>query len=152
MKTIKKGKGRKRVLIVMLSIVGVVILVLAGGIVFTAPGRAELQNMTIGIVDFGRLRDGVYSGEYRGTKDGLRNAAVQVTIASGAVTEIRVSEGALANEKQTAKLTKDLSINDLFDKVIKSQSLQVDVISGATLTSNSLLKALENALDQAENK
>ncbi|HHV58206.1 MAG TPA: FMN-binding protein, partial [Firmicutes bacterium] len=37
-------------------------------------------------------------------------------------------------------------------EVIKSQSLQVDVISGATLTSKAHLKAVENALEQAEIK
>jgi uncharacterized protein with FMN-binding domain len=40
----------------------------------------------------------------------------------------------------------------LFRHVIESQSLQVDVISGATLTSKAHLKALENALEQAETK
>ena len=136
--------------IVLLSIVGVIGLAMVGGIIFTAPGRAELQNMTIGAVDFGKLRDGIYTGEYRGTKDGSRNAAVQVTIVSGDITEIRVTAGALANEKQMTEIRKSLSINNLFDEVTKSQSMGVDVISGATLTCNAHLKALENALKQAE--
>jgi uncharacterized protein with FMN-binding domain len=38
----------------------------------------------------------------------------------------------------------------LFDRVIEAQSLQVDAISGATLTSKAYLKAVENALEQAE--
>ena len=150
MKALKKGKGRKKVWIVLLSIVGVIGLAMAGGIVFTAPGRAELQNMTIGAVDFGKLRDGVYTGEYRGTKDGSRNAAVQVTIVSGDITDIKVTAGALANEKQMAEIRRGLSINNLFVEVTKSQSMDVDVISGATLTCHAHLKALENALKQAE--
>ena len=150
MKTLKKRKRRKSVWIVLLSIVGVIGLAMAGGIVFTAPGRAELQNMNIGAVDFGKLRDGVYMGEYRGTKDGTRNAAVKVTIVSGDISEIRVTAGALANEKQTTEIRKSLSINNLFDEVTQSQSMEVDVISGATLTCNAHLKALENALKQAE--
>lgn len=47
---------------------------------------------------------------------------------------------------------KGISIGDLFRHVIESQSLQVDVISGATLTSKAHLKALENALEQAKRK
>ncbi|WP_368487958.1 FMN-binding protein [Clostridium sp. BJN0013] len=39
-------------------------------------------------------------------------------------------------------------MEDLFQKVIELQSLQVDIISGATLTSKAHLKALENALKQ----
>ncbi|QAT63508.1 FMN-binding protein [Acidilutibacter cellobiosedens] len=38
----------------------------------------------------------------------------------------------------------------MFDNVVKSQTLQVDVINGATLTSKVHLKALENALKQAQ--
>lgn len=43
-----------------------------------------------------------------------------------------------------------LSIDNLFDNAVKSQTLQVDVISGATITSKAHLKALENALEQAQ--
>ncbi|PKM84243.1 MAG: FMN-binding protein [Firmicutes bacterium HGW-Firmicutes-11] len=150
MQKLKKRRGIKKVWIVVLSIVGVVGLVTVGAIVFTAPGRAELQNMTIGAVDFENLRDGVFTGEYRGTKDGTRNAAVEVAIVSGDITAIRVTAGPLANEKQMTEIRNSHSINDLFTEVTKSQSMQVDVISGATLTSNAHLKALENALKQAE--
>ncbi|WP_368488589.1 FMN-binding protein [Clostridium sp. BJN0013] len=152
MKTVKKRKGKIRVWIVILSIVGVIALGLGAAVVLTAPGRNELQNMAITDVDFKKLRDGVYTGAYHGTKDSFRNAAVEVTVASGAVTKIKVTEGALADEKQTSEVRNGLSINDLFNRVIKSQSLKVDVISGATLTSNAHLKAVENALEQAEVK
>lgn len=152
MKTVKKRKGKIRVWIVILSIVGVIAFGMGGAVVLTAPGRNELQNMVIADMDFKKLCDGVYTGTYRGTKDSLRNAAVEVTIASGAVTKIIVTEGALAGNKQTNEIRKGLSIDDLFDEVIKSQSLQVDVISGATLTSKAHLKAVENTLEQAEIK
>jgi uncharacterized protein with FMN-binding domain len=105
--------------------------------------------MVIANVDFKKLRDGIYTGTYHGSKESFRDAAVEVTVASGAVTKIKVTEGALAGDKQTNEIRKGLSINNLLDNVIKSQSLQVDVISGATLTSNAHLKAVENALKQA---
>jgi uncharacterized protein with FMN-binding domain len=38
----------------------------------------------------------------------------------------------------------------LYDRVIESQSLQVDTISGATLTCKARLKAVENALIKAQ--
>ncbi|WP_206172748.1 FMN-binding protein [Acidilutibacter cellobiosedens] len=53
-------------------------------------------------------------------------------------------------EGNSAELTGGLSIDDMFDNVVKSQTLQVDVINGATLTSKVHLKALENALKQAQ--
>lgn len=153
MQSVKERKGKRKVWIVIGSIVGVIALIVAGTVVFTAPGRNELQNMVIADVDFKKLQDGVYTGAYRGTKDSFRNAAVEVTVASGAVTKIRVTEGSLAGDKQRTEIRKGRTINDLFDEVIKSQSLQqVDVISGATLTSKAHLKAVENALEQAANK
>ena len=45
-----------------------------------------------------------------------------------------------------------MNIFHIFDDVQKSKSLQVDVISGATLTSKVHLKALEDALKQAQSK
>jgi uncharacterized protein with FMN-binding domain len=39
---------------------------------------------------------------------------------------------------------------ELYDRVIQAQSLQVDTISSATLTSKAYLKAVENALVQAQ--
>jgi uncharacterized protein with FMN-binding domain len=38
----------------------------------------------------------------------------------------------------------------LYDRVVQAQSLQVDTISGATLTSKAWLQAVENALLQAQ--
>jgi uncharacterized protein with FMN-binding domain len=138
--------------IVILSIVGVIVLGVAAVVVLTTPGRNELKNMVIADVDFNKFQDGVYTGAYRGTKDSFRNTAVEVNVESGIVTKIRVTEGELAGDKQTAEIRRGFTINDLFDKVIKCQSLQVDVISGATLTSKAHLKAVENALEQAEVK
>lgn len=149
MKKERKRKGKRKVGIVILTIVGVIVLGMVIAIAATAPGRNELQNMVIADADFSKLRDGVYVGKYKGTKDSFRNAAVEVTVESGAVKDIKVTEGSLVN-KQTQEIKDGLSINDLFGEVIKSQTLKVDVISGATLTCNAHLKAVEDALEQAE--
>ncbi len=151
MQKVKKRKGIFIMWIVIVSIVGVIAAGLGVGIVMTAPGRNELKNIIIN-TDFNKLNDGVYTGVYQGTKDSFRNAAVEVTIAAGRIEEIKVTEGGLANEKQNSELTKGSTINDLINRVVETQSLKVDVISGATLTSNAHLKAIENALEQAEIK
>lgn len=150
MKGVNKRKGKKGMWI-LLSIIGVIAIGFGGVVVLTAPGREELKNMVIENVDFKKLNDGVYIGNYRGTKDSSRDAAVEVIVNSGAVTEIKITEGAMAN-KQASEISKGLSINNLFDEVIRAQSLQVDVISGATLTCNAHLKAIENALELANIK
>lgn len=148
-----KANKRKGKIKMWLVIIGIVV-VLGGGmgvaVAATAPARNELKNMVINDVDFKKLRDGAYTGKYLGTKDSLRNAAVQVTVASGAVTKIDVTEGNLAKEKQNTPLRNEKSINTMFGEIINKQSLKVDVISGATLTCNAHLKAIENALEQAK--
>ncbi len=74
-------------------------------------------------------------------------------MSSGKVSSIKVLEGKnVYKEGKPIEIRNALTIEDLNNSVIKEQSLQVDVISGATLTSNAYLKAMENALKQAQTK
>ncbi|MFF2910249.1 FMN-binding protein [Paenibacillus sp. NPDC057934] len=147
-----RRKGAIKKWIIPLIILGVIGGVLLGGILSSAPGRREVEKLTIGVIDFQKLRDGTYVGKYIGTKDHSRDTKVRATISEGRISEIIILKGALDKQGAPAKLNGGLSIGDLFGKVMKSQSLQVDVISGATLTSKVHLKALENALEQAQRK
>ena len=128
-----------------------VIGVLGMLIVFFAdrPSRQEINAMMIGDVDFSNLKDGVYIGEYKGTKGHLRDATVEVSISSGQIVTIRILKGAIDKDGNPIIINKSMSIIDLYQNVIQEQSLQVDVVSGATLTSKAHLKALENALKKA---
>ncbi|OPA74589.1 FMN-binding protein [Paenibacillus selenitireducens] len=148
-KGVRRKQGIKK-WIVILIILGVIAVISLGGILSSAPGRREVQKLTIDAVDFKKLRDGTYVGEYIGTKDHSRDTKVQVSIAAGQISDIKILKGALDKKGKPAELNGGLSIGDLFSNVMKSQSLQVDVISGATLTSKAHLKALENALEQAQ--
>lgn len=152
MKEVKKRKRKRRfkVLITLLSIIFVIVLAGIGAVIWDAPARAELKNMVIAEVYFENLNDGVYTGEYRGTKNSLRDAAVEVIVESGAVIKITVTGGAYADGKGNDEIKEGISIVDLFGKVIDSKSLHVDAISGATLTTNAHLKAVENALLKAQ--
>lgn len=152
MSTMARRKGKIRVWIVVLVILGVIAVVMVGGISADAQGRREIQELTIAPVDFNKLRDGTFVGEYTGTKSHFRDTKVQVMISAGEISDIKILKGALDKEGKPAKLTGGLSVSDLFDNAVKSQSLKVDVISGATLTSKAHLKALENALEQAQTK
>ena len=66
-----------------------------------------------------------------------------VSVSKGKVTDIQLS----ATKDPAAP---NMQHKELYDRVIKAQSLQVDTISSATLTSKAYLKAVENALVQAE--
>ena len=147
--TRKKRRGLKVLGIVLLSILGVLVLGSGVAMLVMEPGRREAMNIVVDDVSLKGLQDGAYAGEYVGTKDHLRDVKVNVTVAGGKLAAVDVTGGALAGEKQNGEIRGGSSIQALFGKVIEKQSLQVDTISGATITCKTHLKAVENALEQA---
>jgi len=103
----------------------------------------EAKSLPLNAVDFGKLNDGTYHGAYEGGMYKWRANECQVTVSSGKVTDIQL----VASKDPAAKNTQQ---EVLYDRVIQAQSLQVDTISSATLTSKAYLKAVENALVQAQ--
>ena len=66
-------------------------------------------------------------------------------MSSGRVTDIQLVDSQDPGGENTQH-------EELFDRVIQAQSLQVDTISGATLTSKAYLQCVENALIQAQHE
>jgi len=84
-------------------------------------------------------------GTYTGTGTGFDGATtkISVTIASGKITSIKtVSNG------DTPEFYNQAS-NGIINKMISTQSASVDTVSGATFSSNGIISAVENALNQA---
>ena len=148
----KKKKKKRRGLWIVLIVLGVMAAGAASGFLIDAPGRREIMELPIAAVDFRGLKDGTYAGYYDGGRSRMRAAKVRVTVASGAVSDIQVLEGAMDGEGELAELSGGLTIDDLFRRVMDAQSLQVDTVTGATLTSKAHLKAVEDALSQAQKK
>ena len=67
----------------------------------------------------------------------------------GEISNVKILKGAIDKEGKPLLLKDGKSVQYIFDDVRKKRTLQVDVISGATITSKTHLKALENALEQA---
>ncbi len=104
----------------------------------------EARSLPLDRVDFNNLKDGVYHGHYEGGMYRWRRNDCEVTVASGKVADIKmVTSNDPGMENMDPKM--------LYERVIKEQSLQVDTISGATLTSKAYLQAVENALVPAVN-
>lgn len=143
-------KRKSKIKLILLIIIGIAVIGISIAFAADAPQRKELQTLVIGNVDFANLQDGTYVGEYKGSRGNLRDASVEVTILNGEITKIRILKGALDSHGNPSELTGKITIEDLFQKVIELESLEVDAISGATLTSKAHLKALENALKQAQ--
>lgn len=146
----KKKSWKVKALWILIIIIAIIALVSTVAILADAPSRREIQNLAIGSVDFNKLQDGTYIGEYNGTKSNIRDTQLEVTISGGKITNIKILKGAIDKNGLASKLAGGLSVKDLFDNVEKSKSLDVDTISGATLTAKTHLKALENALKKAE--
>ncbi len=143
----RKGKSKMWIIIIVVAILGVAAL---GGILGDAPGRNEIKDLTFSDVEFKNLRDGTFVGEYKGTKSHLRDTKVEITVSEGEITDIKILKGAVDEGGKPAKLTGGRGVDDLFRNAVQSQTLEVDVISGATITSKAHLKALEKALEQAQ--
>jgi len=105
----------------------------------------EARSLPLNAVNFGKLNDGTYHGSYPGGMYKWRANECDVTVTNGKVTGIQ-----LAGSKDPGG--KNTQHEALYDRVIQAQSLQVDTISGATLTSKAYLQAVENALVQAQHE
>jgi uncharacterized protein with FMN-binding domain len=116
----------------------------AKGWSYISKEHIEARNLPLDAVDFSKLNDGTYIGEYEGGMYKWRTNKVQVTVSSGKVTDIKLID---SKEKNLKVYT-----DKLYNSVIKEQTLQVDTISGATLTSKSVLKPIEIALIKAQKK
>lgn len=124
--------------IIVWILVGLAVL-LGGVIAFGLIGRRAGETLPIGSVDFSTLPDGEYTGQYRG---GRWSNRVRVTVESGRVTGIDVVRDILFPQSEVRRQT--------LEAIIETQSLEVDAVSGATITAKAYLKAVENALTGAE--
>lgn len=129
----------------VIALVVVAVLGVAGWIGWSklAQEHREAGNLPLKAMDFTKLQDGTYHGAYEGGMYKWRANECQVTVSSGKVTDIQL----VGSEDPGGKNTQH---QELYDRVIEAQSLQVDTISSATLTSKAYLKAVENALIQAQ--
>lgn len=110
-----------------------------GASMFLRSGLEAGRNIPIGILDFSKLKDGIYIGCY---KAGRWSNEVKVTVSSGKVTGIRILRDVRFAMRSVSE--------DVMNSIMEAQSLQVDTVSGATITTRAYLKAVENALTEAK--
>jgi uncharacterized protein with FMN-binding domain len=143
-----KRKGKRKMIGWIIGVAIFLAVLFGVGALFCAPWsplkkeHAEAASLPLDGVDFTTLADGVYVGEYEGGMYHWRTNKVQVTVSGGKVTDIQVLEH---KENQKPEF-----LGQLYGRVIDKQSLEVDVVSGATLTSKAYLKGVEQALIQAQ--
>ena len=89
--------------------------------------------------------DGSYTpGTYTGTAAGKNgDVKVEVTFSANAIDSVKVVE-----HSETAGIS-DGAIENIPAAIVEHQSLAVDTVSGATITSDAILKAVADAVAQA---
>jgi uncharacterized protein with FMN-binding domain len=84
-----------------------------------------------------RYADGVYEGEYSFVK-------VQVAVKDGKINNIKMLHHGGGGKKY------ENMVKPLLSEMVKKQSTDVDAITGATVSSDHLQNAVNNALEKAE--
>jgi uncharacterized protein with FMN-binding domain len=102
--------------------------------------KETMAKVTVGDVDLSNVKDGTYEGSYDAR---IISATVSVTVEDGKLTDIRLLKH---------KYDRGGSAEAVIDDILKEQSLDVDVVSGATNSSKTIMKAVENALNSGKNK
>jgi uncharacterized protein with FMN-binding domain len=123
----------------------VVVVLGVGGVIgwqYIAKEHKEAMGLPLNVVDFSKLADGVYTGEYEGGMYKWRTNKVEVTVSGGKVTGITLLESKFGEDPGKY-------VDPLYAQVVDKQTLQVDAVSGSTLTSKAALQAIENAMLQA---
>ena len=134
--SIPRSLMNKKRKIILGFIITILLIALAGvGVIMSAQKNMEnLDMLIINDVDLSTIEDGTYSGSYSAFPIAVE---VKVMTESNKITNVelvrhRNGQGAAAEVIPNA--------------IIAEQSLEVDLISGATYSSKAILKAIENAL------
>ncbi|GAA1749058.1 FMN-binding protein [Nostocoides vanveenii] len=86
-----------------------------------------------------------YTGDEVMTRWGL--VQVQITVANGKITKSGVTQIPWDNPRD--QQINSYAVPVLNDEVITAQSASIDMVSGATVTSNGYIQSLQSAIDQA---
>ncbi len=88
----------------------------------------------------GSVKDGTYTSTTAGHNGEL---TVEVIVKDGKIESVKVTEHA------ETPVVSDLAISDVPVKIVETQSLNVDTVSGATVSSKAILTAVEECLKEA---
>lgn len=90
-------------------------------------------------------KDGAYTGSLADAYYG--NVQVSVTISGGKITDVRFLQ--YPNTHQTSVIINQQAMPYLKQEAIQAQSANVQIVSGATFTSQAFQQSLQSALSQA---
>jgi len=125
-------KRRWKVVIAVVIIIAV--LVAAVLIISSLYSKSVIKDIDVGEISTNSVADGVYSGSY---EIAPVKVSVDVTVSDEKITDIDITEHITGLGEKAESIVYS---------VIENQSTHVDAVSGATISSTAILKAIENAL------
>lgn len=90
--------------------------------------------------DGSAFKAGTYSGSAKGMNG---DVVLEVVLSEKEIESINVKE-----QQETAGLG-DAAVDKMIEKIIQAQSVKVDAVTGATISSNAVIEAVTNALNEA---
>lgn len=106
---------------------------------YVAKVKAKVDLLARQSLSTAKLRDGSYTGKASGYAE-AKDIEVTLTIAAGKISDVRVNH----EEKIDLNATKIIP-----QRMIQKQSVQVDAVTGATVTSQAIVEGAFQALKQA---
>jgi uncharacterized protein with FMN-binding domain len=126
--------------IVLICFGGLIALMVVALFVLSA-GMGEIKKISISDVDLTKINDGVYEGQFH---KGRWTYDARVSVKDHKIVEV-------ANTNKRTGMLKDLNAK-IEKEIMTRQSPRIDVVSGATVNTRAFQKAVENALESAEQK
>lgn len=112
----------------------------------TAPGLGDAPPMVIATASARvQLRDGTYAGQPYDAYYGM--VQVQATVQNGQIAAVNTLQS--PDRRSTSRAINRKALPMLESEVVQAQTVRVNMISGATLTSRAYLRSLNSALKQA---
>jgi uncharacterized protein with FMN-binding domain len=122
----------KRIVKILTITLLIFVVIIAGGFLYIK--NMELPEISIGEVQLGNIANGAYIGDYSA---GLVSATVTVTVKDKKIQGITINKHENGLGKKAERIV---------NEIVEKQSLNVDNVSGATLSSGVIRKAVEQAL------
>lgn len=119
---------------ILLSIIAISIMVGGCGIFYITRGLDTGEKVVIEDINLSSVNDGIYKGKYNA---GRWSNEVNVTVKDHKITKIDVVKDVTISKQEVKE--------EIIKNVIEKQNTNVDVVSGATVTSKAYLKSMENA-------
>lgn len=128
----------RKILKVLLIVIIIFALVIAGGVFYITRGLDEGAKQVINSVDLANIPDGEYNGVYDA---GRWTNEMRVTVKDHRITKIDVVKDVLLSKPEVTE--------EIIIRVIDKQNVDIEAVSGATVTTKAYLKSVENALNKA---